>query len=226
MTKHLKLFTSDSERQSFESSNYYVEPYVSIVRGGDKIYTYYNSVPDIKLIMKDSSIKRFYKQNQLFDFSFFNANHQDIDFGNVKNVEFSDRITEISNISKISGLEELIIPNSVKKVETSSIYALVYLKKAILPNTINSLEKGAFNMCITLESVTLTDSLSRIDEDTFQGNYNLSELKIIGKKDISNLLPTNLTNNLTNLYVDASLVETYKTYRDSIGKTFEVRPLT
>lgn len=33
MTKHLKLFTSDSERQSFESSNYYVEPYVSIVRG-------------------------------------------------------------------------------------------------------------------------------------------------------------------------------------------------
>lgn len=194
--------------------------------GGDKIYTYYNSVPDIKLIMKDSSIKRFYKQNRLFDFAFFNANHQDIDFGNVKNVEFSDRITEISNISQISGLEELIIPNSVKKVDTSSIYALVYLKKAILPNTINSLEKGAFNMCITLESVTLTDSLSRIDEDTFQGNYNLSELKIIGKKDISTLLPTNLTNNLTNLYVDASLVETYETYRDSIGKTFDVKPLT
>lgn len=226
MAKHLKTFTSDSERQSFESSNYYVEPYVSIVRGGDKIYTYYNSVPDIKLIMKDSSIKRFYKQNQLFDFSFFNANHQDIDFGNVKNVEFSDRITEISNISQISGLEELIIPNSVKKVDTSSICALVYLKKAILPNTINSLEKGAFNMCITLESVTLTDSLSRIDEDTFQGNYNLSELKIIGKKDISNFLPSNLTNNLTNLYVDTSLVETYETYRDSIGKTFEVSPLT
>lgn len=194
--------------------------------GGDKIYTYYNSVPDIKLIMKDSSIKRFYKQNQLFDFSFFNANHQDIDFGNVKNVEFSDRITEISNISQISGLEELIIPNSVKKVDTSSIYALVYLKKAILPNTINSLEKGAFKMCITLESVTLTDSLSRIDEDTFQGNYNLSELKIIGKKDISRLLPTNLTDNLTELYVDASLIETYETYRDSIGKSFEVKSLT
>jgi hypothetical protein len=34
MTKHLKVFTSDSERKSFESSNYYVEPYVSIVRGG------------------------------------------------------------------------------------------------------------------------------------------------------------------------------------------------
>ena len=34
MTKHLKVFTSDSERKTFESSNYYVEPYVSIVRGG------------------------------------------------------------------------------------------------------------------------------------------------------------------------------------------------
>ena len=54
---------------------------------------------------------------------------------------------------------------------------------------------------------------------------NIHELKIIGKKDISNLLPSDLTNNLTNLYVDASLVETYKTYRDSISKTFEVEEL-
>lgn len=38
MTKHLKVFTSDSERQIFESSNNYLEPYVSIVEtneGGD-----------------------------------------------------------------------------------------------------------------------------------------------------------------------------------------------
>lgn len=34
MAKYLKTFTSDNERQTFESSNDYVEPYVSIVRGG------------------------------------------------------------------------------------------------------------------------------------------------------------------------------------------------
>lgn len=31
MTKHLKIFTSDNERQIFESSDNYLEPYVSIV---------------------------------------------------------------------------------------------------------------------------------------------------------------------------------------------------
>ena len=226
MTKHLKLFTSDSERKSFESSNNYVEPYVSIVRGGGKIDTHYNLVPDIKLIMKDSSIKRFFVNSDSVDFSSFSAYHQDIDFSNIKGVEFSDRITEISNITTISGLEELIIPNSVKKIDTSYIYALIYLKKVVLPNTINSLKSGTFNSCFNLESVTLTDSLTHIDADTFNGCYNLQELKIIGKKDISSLLPTNLTDNLTELYVDASLVEAYETYRDSIGKTFEVRPLT
>ena len=227
MTKHLKLFTSDSERQSFESSNYYVEPYVSIVRGGgSKIDTHYNSVPDLTLIMKDESKKRFFVNSFSGDFSSFSSYHQDIDFSDVKSVEFSDRITEISNITSISGLEELIIPNSVKKIDTSDIYALIYLKKVVLPNTINSLKSGAFNQCLNLESITLTDSLTHIDADTFNGCYNLQELKIIGKKDISSLLPTNLTDNLTELYVDASLIETYETYRDSIGKSFEVKSLT
>ena len=225
MTKHLKVFTSDSERKSFESSNYYVEPYVSIVRGGGNVDTYYNSVPDVKLIMKDSSIKRFFVNSNSVDFSSFSYYHQDIDFSDVKSVEFSDRITEILNITTISGLEELIIPNSVKKLDTSYI-TLIYLKKVVLPNTINSLKSGAFNQCFNLESITLTDSLTHIDADTFNGCSNLQELKIIGKKDISSLLPTNLTDNLTELYVDASLIETYETYRDSIGKTFEVKPLT
>ena len=82
-----------------------------------------------------------------------------------------------------------------------------------------------FNTCVALSSVTLTDSITYIDETAFKYDDNIHELKIIGKKDISNLLPSELTNNLVNLYVDASLVETYKTYRDSIGKTFEVKPL-
>lgn len=38
MTKHLKIFTSDNERQIFESSDNYLEPYVSIVTlGGGRV---------------------------------------------------------------------------------------------------------------------------------------------------------------------------------------------
>lgn len=34
MTKYLKLFTNDYERGGYESSDKYLEPYVSIVNGG------------------------------------------------------------------------------------------------------------------------------------------------------------------------------------------------
>ena len=36
MTKYLKLFTSNYERDGYENSDNYLEPYVSIVNGGGR----------------------------------------------------------------------------------------------------------------------------------------------------------------------------------------------
>ena len=94
-----------------------------------------------------------------------------------------------------------------------------------IPSSIKSIENETFRGCQNLSSVTLTDSITSIDKTAFKNDNYIHELKIIGKKNISNLLPTELTNNLNTLYVDSSLVETYKTFRDSIGKTFEVEAL-
>lgn len=57
------------------------------------------------------------------------------------------------------------------------------------------------------------------------GDENIRELKIIGKKQIINLLPHELITNLTHLYVDESLVTFYEGIRDAMGKTFEISPL-
>lgn len=38
MVKHLKIFTSNNERQTFESSSNYLEPYVSIVETNEGGY--------------------------------------------------------------------------------------------------------------------------------------------------------------------------------------------
>lgn len=225
MTKHLKTFTSDNERRTFESSNYYVEPYVSIVRGGGKIDTHYNVVPSIILTMEDSSKIKMY---HLIDLSMISLSgiRPDIDVYKIIKIELSNEITGINDLTGCGQLESINIPDSVTRISSSAFNTVSSLSSISIPKSITRIENNTFNSCPSLTSVTLTDSLTYIDEQAFDEYSNIHELKITGKKDISSLLPTNLTNNLTDLYVDASLVETYKTFRDTIGKTFEVSPLT
>ena len=122
-------------------------------------------------------------------------------------------------------LESINIPNSVNEISSSAFNTSSNLRSISIPASIKRIEDSTFENCSSLTSVTLTDSLTYIDETAFKYDDNIHELKIIGKKDISSLLPTELTNNLNTLYVDASLVETYKTFRNSIEKTFEVEAL-
>lgn len=224
MTKHLKLFTSDSKRQIFESSNNYLEPYVSIVEkkgGGEStIDVYYNLVPSIILTMEDSSKIKIYNKKLINTRLWWN-----IDISNITNMELSNKITSIESLLGCKKIEYINIPNSVEIISEYAFTSLPNLRSIAIPSSITRIGKQIFSQCDSLSSVTLTDSLTYIDETAFIYNH-IQELKIIGKKDISSLLPTNLTKNLTDLYVDASLIETYETYRDSIGKSFEVKSLT
>lgn len=170
--------------------------------------------------MEDSSVMKFYRKTTL-DIHTWGI----IDYPSVRKVEISDEIKSIDFMMGI-GIDSFNIPNSVTRIRANAFNSDATLSSITIPSSITRIEETTFSMCPSLTSVTLTDSLTYIDESAFDYGNNIHELKIIGKKDISNLLPANLTDNLTNLYVDSSLVETYKTYRDSIGKTFEVRPLT
>ena len=174
--------------------------------------------------MNDSSVKKLYRQTYLNGIS-LTTEVPNIDVGNITDIQLSDKITEISHLSGFMSLKSINIPDSVTTIESSVFSTCSSLLSITIPASIKRLEDYAFSTCMSLSSVTLTDTITYIDEMAFQFDDNIHELKIIGKKDISNLLPSELTNNLVNLYVDASLVETYKTYRDSIGKTFEVKPL-
>lgn len=55
MTKYLKYFTNITDRQSYETSNDYLEPYVSVIKqnGGYVSGIHYNLVPDVILTMND-----------------------------------------------------------------------------------------------------------------------------------------------------------------------------
>lgn len=226
MAKFLKYFTNINDRQSYENSNDYLEPYVSIIKenGGEVSGIHYNLVPSIILTMNDSTVKKLYHTDSI-DGTSFSMNYPDIDAYNVTDIQLTDKITSIKSLMGFGSLKSINIPDSVTTIDSSAFNTCSSLLSITIPASIKRLEFGTFNTCVALSRVTLTDSITYIDETAFKYDDNIHELKIIGKKDISNLLPSELTNNLVNLYVDASLVETYKTFRDSIGKTFGVKPL-
>ena len=224
MTKYLKLFTSNYERDGYENSDNYLEPYVSIVNGGGVDNVYYNLVPSIILTMRDSSKIKLYNQTSLSSIDILGM-YSNIDLDNVTNIYLSDKVTNISTCSMMNNLKTINIPNSVTYIRPLAFSGCGNLRSLSIPSSIENIDSSTFQLCFSLSSVTLTDSITSIDESAFSYDDNIHELKIIGKKNISNLLPHELTDNLTNLYVDTSLVETYKTFRNSIGKTFEVKPL-
>lgn len=184
----------------------------------------YNLVPSIILTMQDSSKIKIYNIINI-NLNALNYKNHNIQYKNVAKMELSNKITSITELMFCSNLESINIPNSVTRISSNAFNFLQNLSSISIPKSITRIEDKTFFSCDSLRSVTLTDSITYISETAFRNDYYIHELKIIGKKDISNLLPHELTDNLTNLYVDTSLVETYKTFRDSIGKTFEVEAL-
>lgn len=224
MTKYLKLFTNYYETDSYERGSDYIEPYVSlteVIGGGD---VRYNLVPSIILTMQDSSKIKLYNQTSLSSIDILGM-YSNIDLDNVTNIYLSDKVTNISTCSMMNNLKTINIPNSVTYISPLAFSGCENLRSLSIPSSIENIDSSTFQLCFSLSSVTLTDFITSIDETAFQGDENIHELKIIGKKQIINLLPHELITNLTHLYVDESLVNFYEGIRDAMGKTFEISPL-
>lgn len=121
----------------------------------------------------------------------------------------------------------------------------IYNKKIKLPNTLTSIKFGAFNEsklqhitlppkltqipnscfaeCYLLNSITLYDEITKISDNTFNSCSKLKKLTIIGRKNISNVLPTTLLSQLSELNVDSSLVSEYETFKSTNHYKFVVK---
>ena len=127
-------------------------------------------------------------------------------FYNVTSVNFPEGIKDISGAFSHTGLQEVIVPKTVRKCESSfsCCYALKKvtfcpdgedtdmkhafencdsLKELVIAEGVKVLSESMFAYCTSLESVYVPDSVKRIDVWAFRGCRNLKEIRL--PEDIS-----------------------------------------
>lgn len=147
----------------------------------------------------------------------------------LSSVTLSNNITTIGSLTfdKCKSLEHISLPNTLKIISLKA-FSDSGLKELIIPEGVTRLGKGSVQSCPNLESVIFPSSIEKvIKDDWFRDCDKLREIKVMGKKNLSDILPFDRVNNKSDLtlYVDSSLVDTYKTKRDSVNGQYKVLPL-
>ena len=78
--------------------------------------------------------------------------------------------------SGFDALEEVIMPSTVKFIDSSAFSRCYQLGKVVLNEGLLQLGKWSFEGCINLESVAIPSTLKCIDGYTFSGCVNLQEV--------------------------------------------------
>lgn len=151
-------------------------------------------------------------------------------FGECKSlssVTIPDSVTNIKNQTfyDCTSLEHITLPNSLKEIGELAFFNCG-LKELIIPEGVNKIDGSAISSCFNLESITLPSSLKTISSDGYLGR-NCDKLRAIKKygKFIRFSFDTfNDRADLT-LYVDPSLVNSYKEMRDEHYGRYKVLPL-
>lgn len=115
-----------------------------------------------------------------------------------------------------SNITELYLPKAIT-INTSACSYISELKKVTLGN-VKTIDKGAFSRDINCEEIdiSLNENVNSIGENAFSNNGKLSKLTIRGTalielKSTNAFAGTAIAYRTGKIYVDPSMVETYKT---------------
>ncbi len=75
-------------------------------------------------------------------------------------------------------IEEIVIPNNIKKIGRAAFYLCRDLERVKLPDGLINIGPAAFTMCDSLKSITLPSTLKSIEDNAFSANALLEEIKI------------------------------------------------
>lgn len=147
----------------------------------------------------------------------------------LSSVTIPDTVTSIgvSSLSHTTSLKHISLPKSLKEINIRA-FEDTALTELIIPEGTKFIKENAIYMCKKLETVVLPASLEEIGSNNLNYCNKLKTVKLYGKKSrIFSGLNAFLkyADKGLILYVDQSLVETYKQYRDNNGGQYNILPL-
>lgn len=87
-------------------------------------------------------------------------------------------VTAVGGLFNSNRVTEVIIPNSVTKIENSAFASCVNLTSVIIPNSVTEIGNNAFDCCSSLTDITIPDSVTTIGGSAFSNCKSLTSLTI------------------------------------------------
>lgn len=100
-------------------------------------------------------------------------------------IEYIDlsRCTKLESIGEKTfsycyDLSKVILPNSLKKIQSYAFYHCERLREIIIPLGVTAIGKGAFQDCSVLTSIEIPNGVTSIESYTFRNCYRLTSIEI------------------------------------------------
>lgn len=77
-----------------------------------------------------------------------------------------------------SNLESIVLPDTIKSIDSSAFSNCTSLKSINLPNSIEYIGNNAFVLCRSLTNIVIPDSVTILNKGTFNGCTSLSSISI------------------------------------------------
>lgn len=129
-----------------------------------------------------------------------------------------------NTFSSCSTLTNVTIPNTVTRIDATVFYNCTALTSIEIPDSVTILGANVFQGCSALKDLTIHDSIATLTQATsLSGMGAGGKLKIIGTNRV---VPYAVTPATVNVYVDDTMVNTYKAATGWSGVSTKIFPLS
>ena len=106
--------------------------------------------------------------------------------GNETTVIVPEGVTKIeSYVFNNNNMEYIILPNSLKEIDSWSFYKCSNLKEITIPPNVRAIGSQAFAYCTSLTDIIIPESVDNLGYNVFEGCSNLTNITINTKTNIS-----------------------------------------
>ena len=172
MGKYLKKFETENDRNTYENSESYIEPYVSYIDGGD---VHYNKPPFFcRLTLSDDSVVEIEGSGELTSSMISSYRNT------LVSAEIGTLCTSIGSgaFFPCTALTNVIIPDSVTIIGSGAFNSCSSLISVAIPNSVELMYGFTFRYCSNLTNVTIGSGITNIDMNNFEGCSSLSNITI------------------------------------------------